>query len=36
MMTDAEWLDRWLQRAPALSTETLELLMEHLTEDEDE
>ncbi len=36
MMTDAEWLDHWLQRSPVLSVETLELLMEHLTEDEDE
>jgi hypothetical protein len=36
MMSDAEWLDHWLQRAPALSGEILERLMEHLTEGEDE
>lgn len=36
MMTDQEWLDHWLQRAPALSGEILERLMEHLTEGEDD
>lgn len=36
MMTDTEWLRYWLQRSPALSVETLERLMEHLTEGEDD
>jgi hypothetical protein len=36
MTTDEEWLDHWPQRAPGLSEATLERIMEHLAEDDDD
>jgi hypothetical protein len=35
-MTDSEWLDHWVQQAPALSGESLDNIHGILTTEEDE